>query len=190
MIQDNLIRRELTIGTLEANIKAMIFVAPAFFIFGVPYFLLWKQNLQYNSIISFSDHIGLVFTLLISGTTIHELIHGIFWSFYLKNGFRSIKFGMIWKYLTPYCHSKEPLKVKHYMLGAVMPGVLLGFIPSLIAILTGNIGLLAFGFFFTIGAGGDFLIIWMLRNENKNNLVQDHPSKIGCYLYDKNQIDN
>ena len=64
-----------------------------------------------------------------------------------------------------------------------MPGIILGIIPSIIAIVTGSLGLFIFGLFFTLAAGGDFMIVNLLRDEPKNNLVQDHPSKIGCYIF-------
>ena len=87
--------------------------------------------------------------------------------------------------LTPYCHRKEPLNVSQYMIGAIMPAIILGFIPLILAIFIGNLGLLIFGMFFTLAAGGDFLIINLIRKENKDDLVQDHPSEAGCYIYRK-----
>jgi hypothetical protein len=66
-----------------------------------------------------------------------------------------------------------------------MPAIILGIIPSLAAIILGNPGLLVFGMFFTLAAGGDFLIINLLRNESKDDLVLDHPSEAGCYIYRK-----
>jgi uncharacterized membrane protein YvlD (DUF360 family) len=94
-----------------------------------------------------------------------------------------MKYGVIWKWLTPYCHCKEPLLVKEYIIGALMPAIILGFIPSIMAIFTGNITLILFGLFFTMAAGGDFMIINILRKEAMDSLVQDHSSKIGCYIY-------
>ena len=89
--------------------------------------------------------------------------------------------------LTPYCHCKENLKVNQYILGAIMPAIILGVIPALLAILFGSIGLLAFGIFFTIAAMGDFLIIFLLRKENRNTLVLDHPTEPGCFIYRKKE---
>jgi len=34
-------------------------------------------------------------------------------------------------------------------------------------------------------AAGDFLIINLLRKENKDDFVEDHPSEAGCYIYRK-----
>lgn len=102
-----------------------------------------------------------------------------------SQGFKSIKFGILWKMLTPYCHCREALNVKQYIIGAFTPAIFLGIVPSLVAIATGNFGLLIFGIFFTVSAGGDFLVINLIRKENSTDLVQDHPSEAGCYIYRK-----
>jgi hypothetical protein len=104
---------------------------------------------------------------------------------YTKNGFKSIKFGVLWKVLTPYCHCSEPLKVKHYITGAIMPAIILGFLPFVYSLFTGNALWLFFGIFFTMSAVGDFLIVNLVRKENMNSLVLDHPSEVGCYVFRK-----
>jgi hypothetical protein len=45
-----------------------------------------------------------------------------------------------------------------------------------------------FGIFFTMAAFGDFMIIFMLLKENKNSLVLDHPSEVGCYIYREHEV--
>jgi hypothetical protein len=70
-------------------------------------------------------------------------------------------------------------------MGAIAPAIILGFIPSVVAIIIGNFGLLIFGLVFTVVAAGDFLIINLLRKENKDDFVEDHPSEAGCYIYRK-----
>jgi hypothetical protein len=121
------------------------------------------------------------------GIVTHELIHGIFWAIFAKDGFRSIKFGILKQYLTPYCHCKEPLKVKHYITGAIMPAILLGFLPLILSLVYGSLGWLFFGIFFTAAAGGDFLMIKLLNKEPKNAWVQDHSSEPGYYIYRKKE---
>ncbi|GHT74729.1 hypothetical protein AGMMS50262_08320 [Bacteroidia bacterium] len=185
-------QERLTIDIVWANIFGVLILIPIAFIFGLPYYLIWKDTFSLDAFDEFvSKHIGfsfplIAFAVLVLGIIAHELIHGIFWAQYAKNGFKSIKFGILLKMLTPYCHCKEALKVKHYIIGAVMPAIILGIIPSIIAICIGNIGLLAFGIIFTMAAAGDFLIINLLRKENKEDWVQDHPSEAGCYIYRKN----
>lgn len=47
------------------------------------------------------------------------------------------------------------------------------------------LGILIFGMFFIMAAGGDLLIINLIRKEKSTDLVQDHPSEAGCYIYRK-----
>jgi len=182
-------KEKLTINLYWANIFSFLILVPIALIFGLPYYLLWIDDIDtffslWKGEISFIGLLGF-FLVTIFGVIIHELIHGVTWAIYTDNGFKSIKFGVLWKMLTPYCHCKEPLRVKHYVMGAIAPAIILGFIPSVIAIIIGNFGVLIFGLGFTVVAAGDFLIINLLRKENKDDFVEDHPSEAGCYIYRK-----
>ena len=121
--------------------------------------------------------------VIILGIVFHEVIHGITFALFAKAGLKSIRFGILMKSLTPYCHCTEPLKAWQYLISSIMPAIVLGFIPVLVATFTVNIGLLLFGVFFTMAASGDFIIVYMLRNLPRNIRVQDHPEKIGCFVY-------
>lgn len=184
---ENYKMEKLTINLVWANIFAILIIIPVALIYGLPYYLIWQPEINVaNFIGGIVDTHGLLnFGIMIIGIILHELIHGITWAIFAKNGFKSIKFGILWKMLTPYCHCKEPLKVKHYMIGAIMPAIILGQIPSIIAIIIGNSWLLVFGMFFSVAAGGDFLIVNLISKENKDDLVQDHPSEAGCFIYRK-----
>ena len=182
-------KEKLTINLYWANIFSFLILVPIALIFGLPYYLLWIDDIDaffslWKDEISSIGLLGF-FLVPIFGVIIHELIHGLTWARYTDNGFKSIKFGVLWKMLTPYCHCKEPLRVKHYVMGAIAPAIILGFIPSVISIIIGNFGLLIFGLLFTVVAAGDFLIINLLRKENKDDFVEDHPSEAGCYIYRK-----
>lgn len=174
----------------KANLYSLIFLVPLILIIAVPYYYLWPEQFSKTSIrayldaremMSFFELVGIGLVIL-AGIIIHELLHGIGWSRYTKKGWRSIKFGIEWKYLTPYCHCTEPLRLKPYRIGSILPAIILGIFPSIVALVIGNLWLMVFGFFFTFSAGGDFLILWLLRNEKSNMLVHDHPDKIGCIL--------
>ena len=182
-------KEKLTIDIVWANIFALLLIIPIALTFGVPFFFIWKSellNMQNIMKTIFENYtiLKIPFVLVI-GIIAHELIHGIVWAVFAKKGFKSIKFGVLWKMITPYCHCKEPLKVKHYILGGIAPAIVLGIIPAITAMFTGNIWLLIFGIFFTLAAGGDFLIINLLRKENPDDYVEDHPSEAGCFIYRK-----
>ncbi len=181
-------KEKLTISIEKANVIAMLMIIPIGILFALPYCLIWgsKPWFSLSGIASNPVMSALTVVLaLIIGIIVHEGIHGITWAIFAKKGFRSISFGILWKMLTPYCHCDEPMQVRHYVLGAIMPALLLGIIPSIVAIAIGNAALLVFGMFFTLAAGGDFLIIYTIRKEKPDTLVEDHPSEAGCFVYRK-----
>jgi hypothetical protein len=77
------------------------------------------------------------------------------------------------------------MKIKHYIIGALMPAIIIGFIPLIIGYLLGNFMWFLVGFFFIIGAIGDFMVVNILRDEKPNDYAQDHPSEAGCFVYRK-----
>lgn len=184
------VQEELTIDVVKAQWQAIVYALPFLVFFSAAYLLRWGSTVPDRISDAFNlpgiQSIGIsMLVVLVLGIVAHELIHGITWALFAKQGFRSIRFGVMWKYATPYCHCKEPLTVQHYIIGGIMPAILTGFLPCIVAIFTGNLSWLAGGLFFTLAAGGDFMIINLLRKLPKNSLVQDHPEKLGCYVYRK-----
>tara|TARA_R110002050_G_scaffold221441_1_gene357308 strand:+ start:105708 stop:106295 length:588 start_codon:yes stop_codon:yes gene_type:complete len=186
-------KEKLTIDLVWANVFGLLILLPIVIIYGLPYFLIWGDSLSdfsfgnvFHTIQEqyFGNSLHVVLYLL-GGIIAHELIHGIFWSLFAEHGFNSIRFGVMWKMLTPYCHCKEPLQIKHYIIGALMPAVILGLFPAIVGIAIGDLGMVIFGGFFTLAAAGDFLIINLLKKESMNDLVQDHPTEAGCFVYRK-----
>ena len=125
--------------------------------------------------------IGIVYIVLI---VIHELIHGFFFGIYAKGGFKTVRFGVYWKAMTPYCSCNEPIKVQQYRIVALMPTVILGFIPLIVGFIIGEINTIAISALMVVGGFGDFLMIWMLRKLKKDTMVIDHPTKMG-FFYDE-----
>ena len=67
-------------------------------------------------------------------------------------------------------------------LGILGGGLLLGILPYLFSLLLADGNLFWFGLFHTSAAGGDWLILWLLRNIRAGSLVEDHPTHAGCYV--------
>lgn len=189
---ENYTEKKLTIDLKKANIYSLKILLYSCVVFLIPYVFLWQYQFSFEHLGStfkrliekytfLSGFIPLFFIVL--GIILHELIHGLTFLPFCKNGFKSIKFGFMKQYLTPYCHCEEPLKLKYYRIGVIMPAIILGFLPSVWAVVTGNFYLLCFGIFFIMGAAGDFMILMTLKNENPEDLVLDHPSEAGCFVY-------
>lgn len=189
---ENYTEKKLTIDLKKANIYSLKILLYSCVVFLIPYIFLGLYQFSFEHLSStfkrliekytfLSGFIPLFFIVL--GIVLHELIHGLTFLPFCKNGFKSIKFGFLKQYLTPYCHCKEALKLKYYRIGVIMPAIILGFLPSVWAVVTGNFYLLCFGIFFIMGAAGDFMILMILKNENPEDLVLDHPSEAGCFVY-------
>lgn len=173
---------ECTISIVEANAYALLCALP-FFIVGIAlYFALWVGD---GISLSFSFSEFVLFVLVfVASIVVHELLHGLGWGLFCKNGFKSISFGVIWKMLTPYCHCKEPLFFRAYLFGGLLPFFVLGIVPLAVALVIGNAWVLAFALISILGAGGDLTIASMLM-KHRDALVVDHPSECGFYAYTK-----
>lgn len=168
--------KELTMGMGTVNLIAVVMIIPITSMTLLPFSLIWDYETFKTGKEIFMDYFLLYF---LGGIIIHELLHGLTWGHFASKGLKSIKFGVKWKFLTPYCHCKEPLKVKHYKLGGAMPLIIMGLIPSIIGLIIGHGGVLTFGIFFTWAAGGDIIALFMLRKLDNNIYVSDHPEKMG-----------
>lgn len=125
-----------------------------------------------------------LFLTAVAGILLHEAIHGISWAWLDNISRKHIHFGFKWRTMTPYIHCSVPVKVRNYRWGTALPGIILGILPFSGAMLFQHIGLFYFGFLFTVAAGGDFLILWLIRDLNPDAYVMDHPDLIGCRIID------
>jgi hypothetical protein len=150
---------------------------------GVPFILLHGWSALAQSARQFL-HPVVALPVLVAGIVLHELIHGAAWAFYGKKPLTVIRFGINWRALAPYAHCPEPLDAGAYRLGAAAPGILLGALPAAIATWIGASWLIIAGLLFSVAAAGDILVLWIIRHVPSNLLVQDHPTRAGCIVYD------
>lgn len=169
---------EYTMGAGRAHLYILFMAPPVLLLYLVPFILIWDTETLVSDILLYIEY---SIPVIPAGIIMHELLHGAGWSLFTQKGFKSVKFGFNWKFLAPYCHCREPLKVKHYITGTLMPLVILGVLPALLAIGLGNGALLIFGIIFTWTAGGDIISLFMLRNLESDSYVFDHPDKMGFY---------
>ena len=178
--------KKVVVDIVKANVFGVVLMVVSAILFLVPFFLIWKDRKPISTmLVEFGDSIPVLLVLMFVGIVVHELIHGLTWAYFAKNGWKSISFGVMWKMLTPYCHCDEPMSIPGYMCGAMMPCVVLGVIPAVVALFIGSLPLLAWGVFFIAAAGGDIWMTWLLTKENPKSMVLDHPSEAGFYILDE-----
>lgn len=170
-------KRDLSISMTRANIIAILIALPV----GIFQFIFYLST--HGVKITEPVWNGLILIgLIIAGFIIHELIHGVTWVYFGRKPLSAVKFGLQWKTITPYAHLKEPIRINPYRIGAFMPGFILGILPYILSLVLGNSDLFWFSIIHTTAAGGDWLVLWLIRNVKSGMLVEDHPSRVGCYV--------
>jgi hypothetical protein len=170
-------RRDLSLSMAQANLIVFFLSIPVV----VAQFALFIRLHGMSSLEPTLNSASLV-VLVLLGVVVHELIHGMSWVILGNKSFRAIRFGFQWKTLTPYAHLKEPVEVNAYRMGAFLPGLLLGIVPYLLSLGLGNGALFWFSLVHTSAAGGDWLVLWLLRHVQAGMQVEDHPTNAGCYV--------
>lgn len=182
LISEGYTQKNLIIGVVQANILAIIIMLPFAIALGYIGCLLGNGKYQEFNIID----IGLFFALMLVLMVIHELIHGITWGIFAENHWKDIEFGIIWKMLTPYCTCKSALTKLQYVIGGLMPTLILGFGLGLVAIIIGNMLLFLLAELMIFGGGGDFLIagkLLLFRTKYKDCIYMDHPTECGLVAF-------
>ena len=177
---DSLHGRDLSISLAAANVKSIVFaLPPVLLVFGL-YLLLWgRPHLSLTA-----SRILLMVALFLIGVVLHEAIHGLVWALRGTGSLSTIKFGMNFRALAPYAHATVPMKASAYRLGAFSPAFVLGVIPAVAGLASGNLLATLFGVLFLAAAAGDFLVLWLLRGVPPDALVMDHPTRAGCVVLD------
>ncbi len=178
-------RTDLTISISSANVFSIILAVPIAAAGLILFFLVNRAGT-----VSFGTRHGftLLFVVFIILVVVHELIHGISWSFFSEHHFKDIEFGFMKESLTPYCTCKAPLSRKPYIFGALMPLVVLGIIPMIIGIVSGSLFMLILGILMTVSAGGDImLVLSILRHKSsaREAVYMDHPTEAGSVVFEK-----
>ena len=188
-LPDNYAKEDFELNGNKARLLSLFILLICIIIFGIPFYFLWRENIQlfqgniewYKRLIN----IGIFVLSAIAGVIVHELIHGFFAAIFNKNGFKSIKFGVLPLRGMAYCANTEILQRDKYIIGLIMPGIILGIIPSLISILLGNLYVFIFGILFTLAACGDLLLLIEINKFNKDCWIEDKISnnevKINIY---------
>ena len=179
-------RNDLTISIVKANLFVIFLAIPVVAI-GVLLFA-WKNPI---SLLTPSPQGSLLFVVLFIVLIVaHELIHGLTWSLYAEHHFKDIQFGFMKEYLTPYCTCTTPLLKSHYIMGALMPCLVLGILPTAIGILLGSHFLFWTGIVMILSAGGDIMIVMKLlayksQSRTSEVLIYDHPTQAGSVIFEK-----
>ena len=173
---------DLTINMGKANAFALFLLIP---LFVIGYWLFYQVN--HNFGISAFNPLFFIFAFVVL-IIAHELIHGVFWSMFTPHHFNDVKFGIMKPSMNPYCTCLVPLKKGPYILGTMMPLILLGILPMIAGIAAGNSNFLFLGIIMADAAAGDIMIISKLLGYKSNAdeiTYMDHPTEAGGMVFER-----
>ncbi len=177
---------DLTIGVVKANLLALIVMLPFAVLSGAVVLSRVSFLSMAESMSPFDFLLYLLVMLLL--TAVHEGIHALTWAMFGKDYWKSIRFGVIWKALTPYCTCLRPAKRGQYILGAAMPTLVLGIGLTAAAARMGIFWVFILALAMIFGGGGDFAIILKMllhRQRGKEAVYYDHPYECGVVVFEK-----
>ena len=177
---------DLTIGVVKANLLALIVMLPFAVLSGAVVLSRVSFLSMAESMSPFDFLLYRLVMLLL--TAVHEGIHALTWAMFGKDYWKSIRFGVIWKALTPYCTCLRPAKRGQYILGAAMPTLVLGIGLTAAAARMGIFWVFILALAMIFGGGGDFAIILKMllhRQRGKEAVYYDHPYECGVVVFEK-----
>lgn len=174
--------RDVTLTTTQTMLKGVMCSLPFVLLIGFGYrFLLLDRAVLLD--ISGIRFYMLFIAIIAFVTVVHEWLHGLGWAISSGKGWGVIKFNI--SAVMPSCACKVLLSKKSYLIGVLLPFIVLG-IGSIIFLLAypGTISLLTMVTSF-VGAGGDLAIALNVIKERPDTLISDHPTAAGYVAHTK-----
>ena len=132
--------------------------------------------------ILFTVPILLLFRWIHGEDMAHLLLHALFFGIFSPKGFRSISF-VKHKGGIRFCHCNEPIRMWQYRTTCFLPILLLGILPLLYGMATGNYYFTLFGTFLLIGSIDDICILWKLRSFGKDAFINDCSQELRFHIW-------
>lgn len=174
-------KTDVSISGWAANIIALIFMPVIGLLVLIPYWLIWGEIPVLNQINSLGQGVVVLVSIVVS-VVIHEGLHGLGFVQFGKLPWSAVEFGFHWKAFAPYAHCESEMTARAYRGSVFLPGLILGILPSLAGLIIGNGWVVAYGVLMLMAAGGDFIILWVIRAVPATAIVVDHPSRPGCSI--------
>lgn len=173
--------KNVTIPSGKAMILGVIYALPFIIILGLLYRFLLIEKAHLLEIDGLSFYMMFIAIIVIS-VVIHELLHGIGWAISSGKGWKVVRFNI--SAMMPSCACKVALKKKSYLIGVLVPFVVLGGGSTLFVFAyPGTVSLLTMMVNF-IAAGADLLIALNVLKEG-SCLIADHPTEAGYIAFCK-----
>lgn len=112
----------------------------------------------------------------------HEALHGVGFRLLGRAPREALHYGVDRSTLTPFAGCRVPLSAAAYRGAVILPALVLGVAPAAWGMATGTGWVAVVGALMLGAAGGDLLILWVIRHVPGTARVLDHPTRAGCWL--------
>lgn len=179
LIADGYKEKNVTVSAGKAMIFGLLSALPFVIILGLIYRFFLLERAYLSEINGTAFYVKFAAIMVIS-TVIHELLHGVGWALSSGQGWSVVRFNM--NALMPSCACKVALNKKSYLIGVLLPLIVLG-TGSIIFLFVypGTISMLTMMVNF-VSAGADLMIAFNVLKE-KNVLIADHPTAAGYIAF-------
>lgn len=181
LVAQGYVAREETVSILRANVIALVTAGP--FVLIVIIVAIASSD-GFGEVTFSAGGLFAFLGLMLLSIPVHEGLHGLTWLFFAPHHAATIRFGVLRDSLTPYCHCSEPLGYAGYILGGLMPFLVLGLSVSSMGVILHSPLLIPLGCFNILAAGGDTTIVGkLLPYTGKHALFLDHPTECGFIAF-------
>ena len=173
--------KDVTIPSGKAMVLGIVYALPFVITLGLLYRFLLIKRAHLSEVGGLSFYIMFIAIIAIS-VVIHELLHGIGWAISSGRGWSVVRFNI--SALMPSCACKAALTRGQYLVGVLLPFLVLGAGSAVFLFLyPGTVSVLTMAVNF-VAAGADLLIALRAARE-RGALIADHPTEAGYIAYFK-----
>ena len=173
--------KDVTISSGKAMVLGVACALPFVVIFGLSYRLVLIGRAHLLEIGGLSFYL-LFAAIIVVSVFLHELLHGVGWALASRRGWGVVGFNI--SALMPSCACKAALTRGQYLVGVLLPFLVLGTGSAVFLFLyPGTVSVLTMAVNF-VAAGADLLIALRAARE-RGALIADHPTEAGYSAYFK-----
>jgi len=124
--------------------------------------------------------LGIWILLFLGGGFVRKLV----WKLATSSRWSDFSAGVQWQYGYPHTAFTQPMKLSAFRVGIIVQVLLTAILPLIIAITSGHPVLALLSSVFLSRLGIDLAILLSLHGKRGNLWVTQHPSDIGCLVYE------
>lgn len=176
--------RDATMSVVQANLIAVGWLPLSGLLVLGPFFEIWGRGPLAVAVLRATD-LRIAIPAVLLGVLIHEALHAVGFLTLGRVPPALVRLGFQRRTLTPYASCTAAITAGAYRGAALLPALVLGVLPALVALLLGSGGLALWAWVMLALAGGDLAAVWAMRRLAADARVLDHPTRVGCRMVEE-----